>query len=85
MSVEGPTVPLCWEQGQMEASRRHRAQESEVVENDLCKTGWTSTYTADGRNPASPFIHMSVLYYRNSYSFCIWGIYRVMQDFYRPQ
>ena len=28
---------------------------------------------------------MDVLYYQNSYTFGIWGLYKVMQDFYHQQ
>ena len=38
--------------------------------------------TVDDRNPASPHIHIDVLYYQHSYTFRISGLYKVMQDFY---
>ena len=41
--------------------------------------------TADHVDPASPHIHTDVLYYQNSYTAPISGLYEVMQGFYHQQ
>ena len=43
------------------------------------------TNTADGTNPASTYICIYVLYYQNSYTFGVKGLYKAMQDFYHQQ
>ena len=41
--------------------------------------------TVEDENPASPYVHTDVLYYQNSYTFGILGLYKVLQDFHHKQ
>ena len=41
--------------------------------------------TVDDRNPASAYIGIYVLYFKNSYAFGICGLYKLLQDFYHQQ
>ena len=52
----------------------------------ICKQpSRTQALTVDDKNPASLYIRIDVLYYHNSYTCGIPGLYKVKQDLYQQQ